>query len=62
MSSVGRGACEGACFGRSAIVSRFRFNSCVRQHGESVAAYVARLRQLTEYCEYGTSLEEMLHC
>ncbi len=44
----------------SAIVSRFRFNSCVRQHSKSVATYVVRLRQLTEYCEYGTSLEEML--
>ncbi len=41
-------------------MSHFSFNSCVRQHGESVAAYVARLRQVTEYCEYDISLEEML--
>ena len=44
----------------SAIVSRFKFYSCVRNHGETVAAFVARLRQLTEHCNYGATLEEML--
>ena len=36
----------------SAIVMRFRFNSCVRNHGESVAAFVARLRELADKCKY----------
>ena len=44
----------------SAIVSHFKFYSCVRNHGETVAAFVARLRQLTEHCNYGATLEEML--
>ena len=44
----------------SPIVMRFRFNSCIREQGESVASYIARLRQLTEHCEYGATLEDML--
>ena len=44
----------------SAIVMRFRFNSCTRQSGESVAAFVARLRELAQSCDYGDSLEDML--
>ncbi len=44
----------------SAIVMRFRFNSCIRQHGESVAAFVARLCQLSEHCDYGASLNDIL--
>ena len=44
----------------SAIVSRFKFTSCVRNHGETVAAFVARLRRATEHCNYGAALDEML--
>ena len=44
----------------SPIVSRFKFSACTRNQGETVAAFVARLRQLTEHCEYGASLDEML--
>ena len=44
----------------SAIVQRFRFNSRNRHTGESIAAYVAQLRQLAEHCEYGTTLNDML--
>ena len=44
----------------SIIIERFKFNTRVRQQGESVATYVAQLRQLTQYCEFGDSLEEML--
>ncbi len=40
-------------------MSRFKFIACVRNQGESVS-FVARLRQLTEHCSYGTALEEML--
>ena len=45
----------------SEIVSRFQFNSCSRNTGESVASFVARLRKLSEHCNYGASLEQMLH-
>ncbi|MCY3927857.1 MAG: retroviral-like aspartic protease family protein [Acidobacteria bacterium] len=44
----------------SVIVQRYRFNSRNRRTGESVATYVAELRQLSEHCEFGTSLNEML--
>ena len=42
------------------IAERFRFNTRDRQSEESVANYVAEFRRLTEHCEYGTSLNEML--
>ena len=41
----------------SAIVQR---NSLKRQPGETVAHYVAELRKLTEYCEFGDTLDDML--
>ena len=44
----------------SVIVQRYKFNTRVRKQGESVAAYVAALRELTEHCSYGTTLQEML--
>lgn len=44
----------------SVIVQRYRFNSRSRRAGESVAAYVAELRHLSEHCEFGTTLNEML--
>ena len=37
-----------------------RFNSRQRSPSESIAEYVAALRKLTEFCNYGTSLDEML--
>ena len=45
----------------SEIVQRFRFNSRVRKQGETVAAYIAELRALSEYCNYGDTLDSMLH-
>ena len=42
------------------IVQRLKFNLCSRQQGESVSAFIARLRQLTEYCDIDHSLEAML--
>ena len=45
----------------SMIVQRLKFNSCSRQQGESVSVFIARLRQLTEYCDFDHSLEAMLH-
>ena len=44
----------------SEIVERFKFHSRVRKAGESIATYVAELRSLSEYCNFGTSLEDML--
>lgn len=45
---------------RSIIVERFKFHSKVRDHGLSVAAFVAELRRLSEHCAFGTSLNDML--
>jgi hypothetical protein len=42
----------------SAIMERYKFNTRVREEGESVAAYVAALRDITQHCE---SLQDMLH-
>ena len=44
----------------SQIVQRFRLNSRVRKQGESVAEYVAELRNLSEYCDYGDHVFPML--
>lgn len=45
---------------RSIIVERFKFHSKVRQLGQSVVAYVAELRRLSEHCVFGSSLDDML--
>ena len=44
----------------SIIVQRFKFNTCSRREGESVASFVAELRRLTEHCEFGPTLDDML--
>ncbi|KAL9985219.1 hypothetical protein ACROYT_G007595, partial [Oculina patagonica] len=44
----------------SEIVERFKFHSRNRNEGEGVAAYVAELRKLTEHCNFGETLPEML--
>ena len=44
----------------SVIVERFRFNTHTRQQGESVANFIAELRHLTRYCEFGGVLNDML--
>ena len=44
----------------SSIVQRFRFNSRARKEGESVAEFVAQLRQLSEHCQFGDTLNDML--
>ena len=41
-------------------MQRFKFNSRSRQPSESVANYVAELRRLAEYCEFGDSLSDLL--
>ena len=37
----------------SEIVQRFKFNTRMRQSGESVANYIAKLRALSQYCNFG---------
>ena len=44
----------------SKVIQRYRFNSRSRNAGESIAAYVADLRRLAEFCNFGTTLEKML--
>ena len=44
----------------SAITQRFKFNSRVRQPGETVAEYVAALHQLSKHCNFNDTLEDML--
>ena len=45
----------------SEIIQRFKFHSHIRNPGESVATYVAELCSLAEYCNFGQTLEAMLH-
>ena len=44
----------------SVIIERFRFNTRTHQQGESVANFIAELRHLTRYCEFGGVLNDML--
>ena len=44
----------------SSIVQRFKFNSRVRKPEESVRNYVAELRKLSEFCDFGDNLDDML--
>ena len=44
----------------SEIVQCFRFHSRFRKPSESVATFVTELRALSEYCNFGTTLEDML--
>ena len=44
----------------NAIVERFKFNSKVRQAGQTIASFVAELRRMTEHCGYGATLDDMI--
>ena len=44
----------------SVIIKRFEFNTRVQKEGESVAEFVAALRKITEHCEFGTFLDDLL--
>ena len=44
----------------SEVVQTFKFNTKVRQPGESVSTYVSQLRTLAEHCNFGEMLERML--
>ena len=42
------------------IVEHCRFHSCLRMPGESVATFVAELRSLSEFCNFGDTLNTMI--
>ena len=44
----------------SIIVQRCKFNTRYRQQGESIAKFVAELRQIAQFCGYEGTLEDML--
>ncbi|XP_071498023.1 uncharacterized protein [Diadema antillarum] len=44
----------------SEIVQRCKFNSRFRRDNETIAGYMAPLRSLAEFCNFGTSLDVML--
>ena len=44
----------------TAVIQRCKFNSRVRMPGESVSTYCAELRKLSEFCDFGDRLEDML--
>ena len=44
----------------SVIIQRFTFNTRVQKEGETIANFVAELRRLTEHCDFGATLNDML--
>ncbi|XP_071506319.1 uncharacterized protein [Diadema antillarum] len=48
------------CLIPSEIVQRCKFNSRFRMDNETIAGYMASLRSLAEFCNFGTSLDVML--
>ena len=44
----------------SVTLLRFRFNTATQKSGQSEADFVAELRHLSQECQYGDKLEEML--
>ena len=44
----------------SVTIQRYKFNTRARTTGESVATYVAALRELAQHCEYKDALSDML--
>ena len=45
----------------SVFILVFSFHTCFRKPGEAIAAFIARLRSLSEHCTFGDSLEDMIH-
>lgn len=44
----------------NSIVERFKFNSKVRQPGQTIASFVAEQRRLTEHCWFGATLDDVI--
>ena len=45
----------------SETLQRYKFKQRIRKPGETVATFVAELRSIAEFCNFGASLEDMLH-
>ena len=43
--------------GRNEIVERYKFHSAQRQEGETVNAFLSRLKHMAEHCNFGNQLE-----
>ena len=44
----------------SVIVQRYNFHSRSRRSDESISGFIAELRKLSEHCEFGDTLNDML--
>ena len=44
----------------STIVQRFNFHMRTQKPGETISDFVAQLRKISEYCEFGDALQDML--
>ena len=44
----------------SVTVQRYEFNKRIRKEGDSFADFIAHLRQLSEHCKFGDTLNDML--
>jgi len=44
----------------SEVMQCFRFNTRPHKPGESVATYMAKLRRLAEFCNFGPTLDKMI--
>ena len=44
----------------SVTMQRYKFNMCIRSASETVANYVATLREIAQHCKYKDSLQDML--
>ena len=44
----------------SSIVQRYKFYNCNREEGESIAKFVAALREIAKYCDYKETQNMML--
>ena len=44
----------------SAIVQHFNFNTRSPKEGETKAEFIAELRKISEHCQFGDTLEDML--
>lgn len=44
----------------SAVVQCFHFNSRVRAEGESISGFIGALKSLSEHCNFGAELENMI--
>ena len=44
----------------SVIMQRYKFNARNQKSNESISTYVAELRKLTEFCDFGETIGDML--